>query len=249
MKKSNFTLIELLVVIAIIAILAAMLLPALSKAREQARNISCVNNLKQMGTFAALYANDYDDYFATSENSFSGDGAVSLYLVLYANADIWATGESRSKIGFCPCDQTTRSLGLWSYRTFHCNWGGWADTEGVGYSAFAKSSCNWPIPTLTWDTTFRIEKLDKLAAFPNYDQSAYFNIAIFADDPVLPNHYTNKFKVNAVRADGSALTCKNTHNSVPDYEAVNTWTRRISWMVQTASLWQSFMAASDPREN
>ena len=67
MIKKGFTLIELLVVIAIIAILAAMLLPALSTAKGTAKRIICVNNMKEMGSGLFMYTDDYDSYFPAAQ--------------------------------------------------------------------------------------------------------------------------------------------------------------------------------------
>ena len=68
-QVKKFTLIELLVVIGIIAILAAMLLPALNKARETAKGAACQNNLKQFVTANQLYLGDYDDNFCAQKSS------------------------------------------------------------------------------------------------------------------------------------------------------------------------------------
>ena len=106
-SKNGFTLIELLVVIAIIAILAAMLLPALARAKDKAKAIKCLGNNKQIALAMIMYANDNNDYLPPLSNSPTSPGfpVTAPYLWYYqilANGNYITSDTVSNNVWRCP---------------------------------------------------------------------------------------------------------------------------------------------------
>jgi prepilin-type N-terminal cleavage/methylation domain-containing protein/prepilin-type processing-associated H-X9-DG protein len=136
MKKLYFTLIELLVVIAIIAILAALLLPALSTAKESAKQAYCANNMKNITLASLVYANDNDNFLPYGINDDTlvtwddllGVGGYDGKSVTQEIAEEWAietkNESSASKIYRCPSDPNPYRYGKGFCRSYTGNTGG-----------------------------------------------------------------------------------------------------------------------------
>ncbi|MBW3637368.1 MAG: DUF1559 domain-containing protein [Armatimonadetes bacterium] len=128
----GFTLTEVLIVICIVMMLAAILLPALSRANDNARRISCASNLKQLSLGLRIYVQDYDDFFIPSGDIFTVPGGWSERLAPYLKS---------SQVFQCPSEGTEQDNFALDYTDYYYNLnlgprlGGSVNEASIEYSA------------------------------------------------------------------------------------------------------------------
>lgn len=238
-QTKGFTLIELLVVIAIIAILAAMLLPALAKAKEQAKITQCLSNIRQVGMASALYLGDYSDRYppkasrngVVTQTSWVGQTGMLPGYDTVSAAERWLSPyiaredrRARVEVARCPSDKNSPANPPTGRSHF--------EDYGSSYLAnlyFPEGSGNPVIYTLNLSDTKSIKASDiaKPARFVTFSAWGAYRVAWWSEDianqPLLSNMmwHRKSYRWNTLFGDGHSGLIKyeprHGPTNAPDY--------------------------------